>query len=469
MTVLSRFRRDDTGSTAMLWALMVIPIAVIVGAAIDFSRNQSNAQALSSNLDSATIAAARFVLDAEKATPPDVKGFAENYLQESFAPDESKTLENVSVHYLPEGSVTISADSKISSTMLSLAGISTLSTSQSATVKFVNPSGLRAVLVLDNSSSMQGEKLDALEEAATDFVDQLMTDGDDNSYVGVVPFSHYVNVGMNRDGESWLSVPSDSEQTKNKCYTDSDASEALGCVEETYTCEGSTDGVSYEKTCSNWSCPADVTPVVDCVDETRPTTWCGAVNSRQAPLHLVDEDYDDNPVFGYLSAGDWECNTPILPMSNNKSEVSDYLDDLVARGDTYIATGLMWGYRVLSPSEPFSELAGKTSGKPAIVLMSDGENTKSVNFWGDEPDEVHHYGGDKTEANQTTLDTCEYIKAKSVEIYAIAFQVDDPDTISMLKDCATSYMHYFDAGSMTELNTAFNQVADSFRDIALAE
>ena len=464
---LKKFARDTRGNTVMILALCILPIGIFAGAAVDFSRAEANGRALQANVDSAAIAAARFAMDNPDAKKKEVRRYAKKYLRKTFKPNKEKTLKNLKVEFTRDERVTISAESTINSSMLSLAQIESLTSKVRSTASIGTPTGLRVVLALDNSNSMSGAKMNALEDAATDFIEQLVEE-DGNSYVGVVPFSHHVNVGEAYKNAAWIDVPIATSVSQNACTTDNDATRALGCTIETTSCTRSDDGVSYESTCSSWSCPSGVSPVTNCSTINRDRHWCGAVIQRRPPFHLLDGNYDSNPVEGYLSweNSTWECNTPIQPMTNSKSDLMDYLDDLDAKGDTYIAPGLMWGYRVLSPEAPFTEMDGHTVTKSAILLMSDGMNSRSFQDWGTGTD---HYGGDKDASNAVTLETCDFIKSNDVEIYAIAFQVNDTSTEDMLKSCASSFSHYFDAASYTELKDAFNSVAGSFREIALTE
>ena len=507
----------------MILAIAILPIGVIAGAAIDFSRAESNGTDLRANVDSAALATARYAMDNPDASADDIIQFGNTYLANSFQPDDSKTLEAVLIDVVPGESVSIAAESTIQSTMLGLASIDSLTSRMNATASFGTPSGLRAVLVLDNSNSMEGGKMAALQDAAETFVDELMLseddfppvgddddedvgddddddddgdeddktlggesnlegdddeiggDDDDGSesstfssdfYVGVVPFSHYVNVGMDQEDAAWLSVPDPKSSKTESCSVDSDASSSAGCVQESYACTKTSDGVEYDSTCWTWTCPEGVSTVQTCSDVTTEKNWCGAVTQRADPYHLTDADYDSEPVYGYLSSGTWECNTPIKPMTNDKEELLEYFDTLEAKGDTYIAPGLMWGYRLLTPGAPFTEMQGKDSRSPAIILMSDGMNSRSFR---DGDPSGDHYGSSKADANAATLATCDFIKSNGVSIYAIAFQVDDNDTEDMLKTCATSFTHYFNADSYVELNDAFSSVAASFSEVALTQ
>ena len=69
---INRFRKyvsDTRGNTAMILGLCILPLGMFAGAAIDFSRAESNGKDLRANVDSAVIAAARFAMDNPEALP----------------------------------------------------------------------------------------------------------------------------------------------------------------------------------------------------------------------------------------------------------------------------------------------------------------------------------------------------------------------------------------------------------------
>jgi phospholipase/lecithinase/hemolysin len=72
-------------------------------------------------------------------------------------------------------------------------------------------------------------------------------------------------------------------------------------------------------------------------------------------------------------------------------------------------------------------------------------------------------------ADTITASLCENIKAQGITIYTVAFQVSDPDTETLLKNCATSPSYYFDAGSSTELTSSFSAIADKVAAVRLSK
>ncbi|MEM1396137.1 MAG: VWA domain-containing protein, partial [Pseudomonadota bacterium] len=118
-----------------------------------------------------------------------------------------------------------------------------------------------------------------------------------------------------------------------------------------------------------------------------------------------------------------------------------------------------------SSQAPFTE--GVTYAKAradrslkVLIVMTDGENTKSANY-------PRHEASSKTIANTKTRSLCESIKDDGIVIYSIAFEVTDLSTKGILQDCASSSKNYFDATDATKLIAVFDEIGNSLQDLAL--
>ena len=60
--------------------------------------------------------------------------------------------------------------------------------------------------------------------------------------------------------------------------------------------------------------------------------------------------------YPYEHGPNWGCPRPIVPLTNTKSTIDAAIDSMVAyySTGTFIPTGLVWGWHVLSPGEPFT-------------------------------------------------------------------------------------------------------------------
>ncbi len=191
--------------------------------------------------------------------------------------------------------------------------------------------------------------------------------------------------------------------------------------------------------------------------------WSGCVGSRNYPSNTEDSNYAAEKAPGLNSI---PCPDALMPLSADESALDAMIDDLDASGWTYIPSGLVWAWSLLTPNAPFSEGVSfatlkEERGTKALILMTDGENTRAPTY-------PAHDSADQTLANDITKETCANIKADEIVVYTIAFDVTDFAIKDILESCATTPSHYFDAASADDLIDAFASIADSLRYISLS-
>jgi len=186
--------------------------------------------------------------------------------------------------------------------------------------------------------------------------------------------------------------------------------------------------------------------------------WYGCVGSRDNPKDMSDAVSAAEPVPALLN---YWCSAPLTRLTNTSNDIKTAINALNAGGETYIAPGLLWAWRTLSPNAPFAD--GQPYGNnvtKAIVLMTDGENTKAPQY----PD---HEGSNVGEANSVTAKTCKNIKDAGIRLMTVAFMVNDPTIKGILKKCATTDMDYYDAADTTTLLSAFKTIGARLTAIRL--
>lgn len=455
---LQRWQRDECGTIAVQFAVMLIAVLVLAGAAVDFSRQETLSQELSASIDATAIAAARFAMD--NSDEEAIKTYAKEFLSGSF---KGGTLAKTDVIFA-EGSITIDAQVELPTTILALASIDKFTVNATTTAEFVTSKSIEIALVLDTSESMRGDPLAALQDAANGMIDTIIVDNAEHTKMAIVPFNNFVNVGTDKEGQSWLSVPSDYSNTVTTMVTDTEAFEAMGCYAESYSCTID----NGPGTCWRDVCPggADVPKKEDTV--TYNFSWYGCVNSRAAPLDIEETNFHMTKTKGHMTTSSWSCNSPIVPLTSKISDLKDSINSLYVSAETYTAQGLAWGYRILTPEKPFTEAApfsefANGKGEKVIVLMSDGANTRMR----DSSSKPTHWHADASGSNDQMIANCNTIKNANITIYTIAFGIADSTTKGLLKQCATSPSHAHEANSATDLKDAFEDVANDLIEIAL--
>lgn len=195
------------------------------------------------------------------------------------------------------------------------------------------------------------------------------------------------------------------------------------------------------------------------VDVCKNQKWHGCVGSRQPPLTASDAHAGvDIP-----GAMDIKCNTPLQPLTANVGELRSIISDMEVDDETYIPGGLSMGWAVLSNRIPFTQgNASPSRVTRALVLMTDGFNTVSKN----QDDELHQ-GNDRDAADNLTNQLCTNIKADGVMVLTVAFEVTDSGIQTMLRNCASSPVHAFQAEDAEALEQVFMQIGAILTDLRL--
>lgn len=217
-------------------------------------------------------------------------------------------------------------------------------------------------------------------------------------------------------------------------------------------------------TSSGTFCPINVDPqessgnqIEECVPQISGENWFGCVGSRIAP-HNVEAVYDGQripPIY------DRTCGQPLTELTNNLNDVKSDISDLTASGSTYIPAGLQWGWRTLDESAPF-ENASDNTRKKLLILMTDGENTRS---------QVGnaHSGSDSTAADALTDSLCTAIKSSGIDIATVSYSnsLGRASDSTMLSNCASNSDMYFNASNANNLKDAFSSATNQVNEVRL--
>jgi hypothetical protein len=208
--------------------------------------------------------------------------------------------------------------------------------------------------------------------------------------------------------------------------------------------------------------------------------WFGCVGSRTVADTRLRVDRPDVRYPGFVEDRQ-NCLSRIMPLTSDRGALLSAIDAMVVnvgsyRPYTYIPSGLIWGWNLLNPGEPFAgaETYDTANSRPrkVAVLMTDGENTlrlnnadgRHVRFSGAGPAQANQLAA----TNQDSRAICEGMKARNIELFTVAFMVTDPDARRLMEECATDAAHYFDARDADALLAAFSDIARSLRVVRLA-
>jgi hypothetical protein len=475
---LGRAGRDTSGVVAVLFAVCAVPVLVVIGAGIDFSRLSAARTAAQSAADAAALAAASSRLETETGMRQVADGHATANLRGTNA-DGSRITQFT---YRPDQrEVTLKVSGTIDTTFMALAGIQRLDyEAEAKAIRGLNGT-TELVLVLDNTWSMSGDKLVALKQSAEELVTTLKQDPNADVKIGVVPYADYVNVGTGNRNASWLSVPADYETTSQRtCVTRTTRSVCTRGAAR--TCTRVVDGRSESYDCTPSTCRDETVPPYETCSGGGTTRyrWYGCVGSRTTGTLRLNDTQPSVRYPGYLATSQ-NCLNPIVPLTSSQSTVTTAIRGMVVnignyRPSTYIPAGLIWGLNVLAPGPPFGEGApydpANRRPRKVMVLMTDGANTLRFNAA-----DGRHLAPSGNAANQaaqiaqTYSDMnaiCTYAKEQRIEIFTVAFDIsNDPTALAAMRNCATSPAHAFDARDRQSLSDVFRNIALSLQNVRI--
>ncbi len=418
--VAKRFAGDRCGNVAVMFGMLAIPIFAIAGSSVDFGRAINTQRELSNAIDAAALAAgAAFNLNTN-----DRIQLAKNYFDENFKASGSAKI-GVPNITITKDTITINVNGTVDTSFLGVVGINTINVAATNEVS-LRTKKVEVALVLDTTGSMSGSKIATLRTAAKDLIDHLFagTGAENNVKIGIVPYAGFVNVGTAYESASWLTL---------------DKGDNVYCQLIT----GGRWSSSNQSNCNKL--------------KANPGNWQGCVRPRDAPKHTVDDPATggSNLITGIYG----ECLVENLQiLTSDTAALKQKIDDLVADGWTYIPGGLIWGWRILSPNEPFTDVKPYDDKEwvKALVLMTDGDNTLDYLYTG-------------ADANMQTSAICENIKAEGVTIYSVAFQISAATTKQLMQNCASKKENYYDASDNEALKAAFGNIAEKLAELRISK
>ncbi|MCC6983428.1 MAG: pilus assembly protein [Bauldia sp.] len=541
--MLRRFLKSRSGNVASLFALSAIPLVAAMGAAVDFSRAYQFRSMTQDALDAAALAANRLIgIKSEAEVRAEAARFyAANTRRVPNAPPYTMVISG--------GEVTLRAQLHVDTYFTGLVGLDEIVMDLMAHTIAGNAT-YEVVLALDNTGSMSGSKITTLRTAARDLVNTLFDVNALNTQpnpiqIGLVPFASAVNVGPTYANASWMDTGAiaptaddmftnnyNNNNTRNRfaIYNQLRNVTWAGCVENRpypfdvndavpTTADPRTlfvpmfapDGPDAWSQSDNdylpdtgGNCPTTACP------SNQSASWCNTNNRAPKTADFTEAlrqartcKYNNVSLSGSHNNGrafgpNFSCvSNPLLPMTANRNTILTQIAAMPAEGNTNIHDGLMWGWRLLSPTEPFTQ--GREYNAPnnfkILILMTDGDNTytsesninkSSYASYGFISPAVSPAGqtagtgllGINTTTNSTmvnamnqrTREACANIKATDdILIYTIGFQVSTQATINMLRDCATEPSMAYQSTSNADLIAVFQAIAANITTLRVAE
>lgn len=419
---LTGFIENKRANITVTFALTLIPMLVVVGIAMDFSRTESSSAHVQYALDGAVLAAAREL--QENAKDDDIGTVAQKYF------DSTVSANNLSADC---GGLSLSIDRKNSqvlaevncrqnTTLAGLVGIGELDFKRTAETDY-GVGKLDVVFMFDTSGSMgnQGRMTD-LKAAAKDAVQTIFkskVEEPDDVRIAVSTYATAVNVG-----EEYFEAVTNEEPNKTECG------------------EWRRRGYSNQYYCAWYR---------------QVTSTC--VTGREGSQKYTDAAPGANAWIDYETTS---CNSAtITPLTHIQGRVISAIETLPTSGSTAGHLGIAWSWYLISPK--WSSI-WPSSAKPrgyddddtskVAILMTDGEFNLDYMSGGGSFDHAEKF--------------CDAMKAEDILIYTVAFRAPKKGE-EILSYCASSDEYAFKASNGEQLADAYQKIATTISDLRLSK
>jgi Flp pilus assembly protein TadG len=446
---LQTFRKDKDGHVVLTFALATIPIIGFVGAAVDYSRANSDKAAMQAAVDATALMLSK---TASTLTTAQINSKATSYFNALFNRTDVNSIVITPTYTTSGGSqIVVTGTGQVPTTFTKVMGVSNVNINVTSTVKWGN-TRLRVALVLDNTGSMaQNNKMTALKNALVDptqgLLTQLKNAGTQNGdvYVSIVPFVKDVNVDPVNFNATWIDWTEwnaangscsgggwwgngNTQATCSGTWTHDNHNTWNGCVMD----RGNTNGPSSLNTDTNVTAP---TP-------------------GNTPTLYAAEQYQYCPA------------AAVMALNYNWSAMTTLVNSMSPNGNTNQGIGLQLGWMSLVGGGPFPTPPAMDplyQYQQVIILLTGGLNTQ--NRW--------YTSASQIDPRQKL--TCDNINAAGITLYTVQVNTSGDPTSTLLQNCAGSPGKYPDTSkfflltSSTEIVTTFAQIGTALSKLYVAK
>jgi Flp pilus assembly protein TadG len=251
----------------------------------------------------------------------------------------------------------------------------------------------------------------------------------------------------------------------------------MGCFTSTATGSQATISSGRRASCSGYSaancscsgsgssttCKTNTWTHTSWVAETDHSLWKGCVTDRTQNYDIQNAQPSGSSGFE-ADNNDYCPGAAVYNLSYDWTTLSTKVNAMVASGSTNQAIGVAHGWQMLTPGDPYSTPSVPANTSRVMILFSDGLNTQDR--W---------YGNGSTEGSSydASIDTrmhlvCTAAKTDGVVVYSIFVHIGTSGSSSALQDCATDSSKYYDLTSSSQIQTAFQDIAQKITAVRVS-
>lgn len=513
--MLKSFVQSKSGNFAMMTAITLPVLVGVSGLGVDYAHLSSVRVKLQNAADTAVLVASREGTSASERDALFATYLTQNLNVDGVSVTESDIEVEEGLNFIE---VRGTATASVNLFIMHRFGLGTVAVEAVATR---STQSVEIAMVLDNTGSMGADGINALKAASNALVDAVVAGKPEEQdiRIGVVPFVTAVNVKGTGYKAGWIDQEGLALYNGANFYSNKDQKDrADGKRDALAASERPHHLRLFDLVGVTWKGCVEARPAPYNFDLTAPSaanpdtlfvpyfapdepgnhrtdnggndgsalnnSWMNDVvsgNGAAAQSSLVKYTTPGTPKkiaeTGPLTLGpNRACPTPITPLTSNFDTVRAAISAMKHwnGSGTNISEGLAWGWRVLSPEEPYDQGAAfnDQSVSKFMVLMTDGSN---VSFGASSTFNKSDYGSygflgtgridGKTVQSQAeaTLNTwtasmCTAMKNQGVEVFTVIYKETKASVQTLFRNCATRAENFHMTSNTTGLQAAFGNI-----------
>ncbi|NCC22804.1 MAG: hypothetical protein EOM26_10145 [Alphaproteobacteria bacterium] len=488
---LTRYVNDRGGAIAPMFVIALPVIVGVTGMALETAQAYMVRERLSHALDAAALAAASSEVDEAE-----LRVQLEKFFDANYPPEKLGTTYDLKVAIDGE-KINVSAKADFNTRFLRLVGVNEIPVAARTQVTR-EVQGIEVVLVLDVTGSMEtGGRYIELQKATQAFINTMFSRVRDPQYIriAIVPYSATVNIGSIASNPDFIQS---GHLPEGVVYNPAESDMWAGCVMarasdddeyDTDTVDGGkwapfwweSDHPKCDPGRSGWEQGDDESGYVssDCSNN-----WWdddNIVTKHVTELQMRDE-YEVNVVTSSKKNDKRGPNTgcpvtnPITPLTSSQDTLIDAAKELTYwnRGGTLSVVGMAWGWRVLSPTEPFE--SGKQYNdkywRKYAVIMTDGNNGFYQNdktAYMRKNDKLLGTTNPSSLLDDRFVNICERMRSDGISIYSVIFTSGANDTTRDTFESCSGSANYEEAEDVEDLLPVFVKIAKEISTLHLSQ
>jgi hypothetical protein len=201
------------------------------------------------------------------------------------------------------------------------------------------------------------------------------------------------------------------------------------------------------------------------------STWTGCIMDRAQSDDVANTAPVGSNTTGFPATNDQHCAGPkVMPLEKDWTAADAWttmntrIDGMTPEWSTNQPIGVAHGMQMLTPGDPYGTLTVPGNTARYMILFSDGLNTQN-RWW----DDISLMSTGSTRINNRMTLVCNAAKAEGIVIYSVYVHIGGLADSDPMRTCASDAGKYYNLTSASQIDAAFQDIAQKITNVRVAQ